>query len=105
MTFTQPVVDLQGIFFPFQIKLDPLFAKETLVSAERGTEDLVAVPAHHFLPGISGNFFGGPVEIKDPPLQIVGDDPFPQAVQDIGEVVDLIPEILPGRVGGSFRER
>jgi hypothetical protein len=86
-----PIQDLQGIFLFFQIPVNLLTAKKAKFPAKWDSEDLMTIPTHHLLPGIPGDRFGGTVEEKDPSLKIVGNDPFPQAVEDIGKVVYLFP--------------
>ena len=80
--------------------MDLITAKKAAIPAERHAESLVTIPVHHLFPGISGYDLGGPVEIEDPPLEIVSDDSFPQAVQDIGEVVNLLPNAFPFTLRG-----
>ena len=70
-------------------------AEAALLSAERRTEGLVAIPAKDILAGESSDALGLGVEEEDPPLHVMGDDPFLQVVQDPFQV---------GPVGGNLIE-
>ena len=66
----------------------------------------MTIPAHHLLPGIPRHRLGGPIEIENFPREIVGDNPLSQAVQNIGQVVNLLPDPLsatPCIPGGNHR--
>ena len=65
------------------------FAEGAALPAERGSERLVAIPAQHLRAAVAGDAFRLPVEEKDAPLQVVGDDPLFQVVQDMFQIVPV----------------
>jgi hypothetical protein len=66
--------------------------------AEGCAEDLVAIPAQHLLSAVAGDALRLPVEEKDAALQVVGDDPFFQVVQDMLQVVPVAHQGFKGKL-------
>jgi len=68
---------------PLDIMSGHPIRKVAPVPAKGGPEGLMAILTHHLMPGIPRDAFGLPVEKEDPPLQVMGEDSFLEAIQDL----------------------